>query len=65
MSTPNCVNSKHWRFLFKNNTTNIYTKGRALIQMYRVVPQTKGGILYRKAVNTKMYLPISGTMQGT
>jgi len=32
--------SKHGSFLFKNNE-NTYRKGRALMQMYRVVPQTK------------------------
>ena len=37
-------NSKHTcsSFLYKNNE-NTYPKGRALIQMYRVVPQTKSG----------------------
>ena len=29
-------------FLFKNNE-NTYPKGRALMHMYRVVPQTKSG----------------------
>ena len=33
-------NNKHGSFLIKNNE-NIYPKGRALIHMYRVVPQTK------------------------
>jgi len=37
MSTSN---SKHGSFLFENNE-NTYPKGRALMQMYRVVPQTK------------------------
>jgi len=39
MSTSN---SKHGSFLFINNE-NTYPKGRALMQMYRVVPQTKRG----------------------
>jgi len=39
-------NSKHGSFFIKlylPNTPNTYPKGRALIQMYRVVPQTKRG----------------------
>jgi len=38
MSTSN---SKHGSFLLRNNE-NTYIKGRALMQMYRVVPKTKG-----------------------
>ena len=37
-------NSKYGSCLFKNNE-NIYRKGRALMQMYRVVPQTCKGIV--------------------
>ena len=37
MSTPN---SKHGYFPFNNNK-NTYPKGKALMQMYRVVPQMK------------------------
>jgi len=37
MSTPN---SKHGYFPFNNNE-NTYPKGKALMQMYRVVPQMK------------------------
>jgi len=37
MSTPN---SKHGCFPFNNNE-NTYLKGKALMQMYRVVPQMK------------------------
>jgi len=33
-------NGKHGSFLFKNNE-HTYSKGRALVQMYRVVHQTK------------------------
>jgi len=40
MSTSN---SKHGSFLDKNNNENTYPKGRALMQMNRVVPQTKRG----------------------
>ena len=39
MSTSNV---KKDGFLFKNNE-NTYPKGRALMQMYKVVPQTKRG----------------------
>ena len=39
MSTSN---SKHGNFLFKNNEIT-YQKGRALMQMYSVVPQTIRG----------------------
>ena len=35
-------NSNHGSFLFKNNE-NTYPKGRALMKLYRVVPQTKRG----------------------
>jgi len=37
-------NSKPGSFLFKYNT---YPKGRALMQLYRVVSQTKRGIEFR------------------
>ena len=36
-------NSKHSSFLYKKNNENTYPKGRALVQMYRVVQQTKRG----------------------
>jgi len=39
MSTSN---SKHGSFLFFKRVST-YPKGRALMQMYRVVPQTKRG----------------------
>ena len=41
MSTSNSK-QKYGSFLFKNNE-NTYPKGRALVQMYRIVPQTKRG----------------------
>ena len=42
MSTSN---SKHGSFRYENDE-NTYPKGRALMQMYRVVSQTKRGNYY-------------------
>ena len=53
-------NNKHSIFLDKNNE-NTYTKGRALMQMYRVVPQTtkRGSTFQNVPVHVKQSIYLS------
>jgi len=37
------LQNAHGCYLYQKNTENTYPKGRALMQIYRVVPQTKKG----------------------